>query len=84
MPEFRVEWKENLNVQLGQLGIKDAFDPTSADLQFMLPNAENAFVKKVTFFRSFLLYSIRIRCCMPPISASTCLESKPLLPRLLR
>ena len=54
MPEFRVEWKENLNVQLGQLGIKDAFDPTSADLQFMLPNAENAFVKKVTFFRSSL------------------------------
>ena len=50
MPEFRVEWKENLNIQLGQLGIKDAFDPTSADLQFMLPNAENAFVKKVIFF----------------------------------
>ena len=62
MPEFRVEWKENLNIQLGQLGIKDAFDPTNADLQFMLPNAENAFVKKVIFFHlvSFF-YSIRYR-----------------------
>ena len=47
MPEFRVNWKDSLNRALGNLGIVSAFDPNEADLKFMLPNAERAFVKKV-------------------------------------
>ena len=48
MPEFRVSWKDSLNRALGNLGIVSAFDPNEADLKFMLPNAERAFVKKVS------------------------------------
>ena len=48
MPEFRVKWRDSLNRHLSDQGVKDVFDPMSADLQFMLPNADDAFVKQVS------------------------------------
>ena len=56
MPEFRVEWRDNLNRHLSDQGVRDVFDPMGADLQFMLPNADDAFVKQVCyiFYHMFL------------------------------
>jgi len=53
MPEFRVEWRDNLNRHLSDQGVRDVFDPMGADLQFMLPNADDAFVKQVLHAADF-------------------------------
>lgn len=84
MPEFRVEWRDRLNRHLSDQGVKDVFDPMAADLQFMLPNADDAFVKQVESFL-FWIFSIKVfRCFMLQTFASVSLESRLLVQPVLR